>query len=70
MEVCLSYLNIVAPVCHLNIGNVNVGHIDIGHVNVGHINIVAPVGHIGGIVGCQVSVDQLKEMRLKSRSLE
>ena len=56
MEVCLSYLNIVAPVCHLNIG----------HVNVGHIDIVAPVGHIGGIVGCQVSVDQLEEVRLKS----
>ena len=60
MEVCLSYLNIVAPVGRLNIGDVNVGQ----------MNIVAPVGHIGGIIGCQVSVDQLKEMRLKSRSLE
>ena len=60
MEVCLSYLNIVAPVCHLNIG----------HVNVGHINIVAPVGHIRGIVGCQVFVDQLKKVQLESGSLE
>ena len=29
-----------------------------------------PVGHVWGIVGRQVSADQLKEVRLKSGSLE
>ena len=32
--------------------------------------VVAPVGHVRGIVSCQVSVDQLEEVRLKSGSFE